>query len=277
MQGLDYAYTLQGWLKAVNGNEVTDGTTDMGGDGRPSIGNTARDAIAFGLHYYQGDYKAIGETTLATGKLHNTIWNLAQASFGQLYNGNIAAITEHNSRLGASLAFRYRYDQLNRLVNMDVYSNPWGTPVASQDYREQISYDPNGNILTYLRNGATADRGLAMDNITYQYNKTAGRLDNNKLLRIVDAATNSSYTEDLKTQTNNYEYDAIGNLVKDLDGGVSGIIWTVYGKIAWITKGDNSHPDYSYKAIVSFTHSFPAVSSLQRPVLPRQYRLPAHP
>ncbi|MCU0376399.1 MAG: hypothetical protein MUF24_13915 [Chitinophagaceae bacterium] len=36
MQGIDYAYTLHGWLKTINGNEVTDGTTDMGGDGRPS-------------------------------------------------------------------------------------------------------------------------------------------------------------------------------------------------------------------------------------------------
>jgi hypothetical protein len=43
IQGLDYAYTLQGWLKGVN--SLNDGTTthlpinDMGGDGNVNEGN----------------------------------------------------------------------------------------------------------------------------------------------------------------------------------------------------------------------------------------------
>ncbi len=40
LQGIDYAYTLQGWLKGINGN-AANGTQDMGGDGslvlRPSL------------------------------------------------------------------------------------------------------------------------------------------------------------------------------------------------------------------------------------------------
>jgi RHS repeat-associated protein len=252
VQGLDYAYTLQGWLKTINGNEVTDGTTDMGGDGRPSNPQnpTARDVVALGLHYYQGDYKAIGEATAITGKLHSNIWNLSSTGFGQLYNGNIAAITEHNTRLGLPLAFRYRYDQLNRLVNMDAFNNPWtAAPVRTQDYQENITYDPNGNILTYQRNAAEADRGLLMDNLFYNYDRNeVGRLKSNKLLRVEDEVSDNNHTEDIKNQISNYEYDAIGNLTKDENEKISNIKWTVYGKIESITKTDGSTLAYTYDA-----------------------------
>jgi RHS repeat-associated protein len=255
VQGLDYAYTLQGWLKTINGNEVTDGTNDMGGDGRPSmttVNATALDVVALGLHYYEGDYKAIGEAAAVTGKLHSNIWNLNSAGFGQLFNGNIAAITEHNTRLGLPLAFRYRYDQLNRLVNMDVYNNPWtAAPEITADYQEAISYDPNGNILSYQRNGAVADRGRPMDNLSYTYNKTNGRLSNNKLRYVTDAVGRDNYIEDIDSPEpdvigDNYKYDEIGNLINE---GKTTIAWNVYGKITGISglKGGYSL-EYTYDA-----------------------------
>lgn len=48
--------------------------------------------------------------------------------------------------------------QLNRLVKTDAYNgfnnstNVW-TPNVINDYKESLSYDPNGNIKSYLRNG----------------------------------------------------------------------------------------------------------------------------
>jgi YD repeat-containing protein len=48
VQGIDYAYTLQGWLKGVNSVSQTK-SYDMGGDGTDV---TAMDAYGFGLHYY---------------------------------------------------------------------------------------------------------------------------------------------------------------------------------------------------------------------------------
>ena len=151
---------------------------------------------------------------------------------------------------------------------MDAFNNPWtAAPAITQDYREGITYDPNGNIVTYLRNGATAEQGTAMDNLTYQYPKYAsGRLISNKLRYVQDQVAATAYSpEDIDTQTSltaaevvaersdflttdNYQYDAIGNLTKDVKEGITNISWTVYGKIASITKEGNINLEYTYDA-----------------------------
>ena len=56
VQGVDYAYTLQGWLKGVN-SMALDTAIDMGRDGSGTI--TARDAYGFQLNYFTGDYKPV--------------------------------------------------------------------------------------------------------------------------------------------------------------------------------------------------------------------------
>jgi len=68
-------------------------------------------------------------------------------------------------------------------------------------------------------------------------------------MRVTDAIA-GNYIEDLKTQTNatNYTYDAIGNLIKDEQEGISNIQWTVYRKIGSITKTDGSILNYTYNA-----------------------------
>jgi len=145
VQGLVDAYTLQGWLKAVNSNEVSDYSNDMGGDGRPSnpLNTTARGEIAFSLRYYKGYYKAIYQTTPVHGELQNTIGDHVNTTYGYLFNGNIAAMLEHNPKLYPALAFRYQYDQLNRLQAMYSFTQPNGTPAISQDCSEAISYGSN--------------------------------------------------------------------------------------------------------------------------------------
>lgn len=61
--------------------------------------------------------------------------------------------------------------------------------------------------------------------------------------------TGDDYTEDISNQSaNNYLYDNIGNLIKDTEGGVTNIQWTVYGKIKTITKADDSSLEYRYDA-----------------------------
>jgi hypothetical protein len=46
-QGIDYAYTLQGWLKGVNSQHLNPGR-DMGNDGHTSSNNTSIIPDAFG-------------------------------------------------------------------------------------------------------------------------------------------------------------------------------------------------------------------------------------
>ena len=59
VQGIDHAYTLQGWLKAVNANTLGP-DHDMAADASTVTdhihGNIGHDAFGYSLHYYEGDY-----------------------------------------------------------------------------------------------------------------------------------------------------------------------------------------------------------------------------
>ena len=88
-------------------------------------------------------------------------------------------------KLGETKLYNYRYDQLNRLVSMDAWkgydavNGHWEGLQKTEDFKERISYDGNGNILSYLRNGlfspptGGAGGGLGMDDMQYGYNKDA--------------------------------------------------------------------------------------------------------
>jgi RHS repeat-associated protein len=149
------------------------------------------------------------------------------------------------------LFYNYRYDQLSRIVSMEAYkgmdaaTNTWNA-ISIGDYAEAISYDPNGNILTYSRKGAPEiGKPADMDMLTYNYDASKNRLNH-----IHDGVV-STYTEDLESQSaDNYIYDLNGNLKYDnSEGGIS-INWTAYGKIASINKGGNT-TTYTYDALVN--------------------------
>jgi RHS repeat-associated protein len=246
VQGLDYAYTLQGRLKGVNSTSINDGTYDMGGDGRTGAGlnPVARDVFGFSLNYFGSDYKPIGGTNpFAAIAAPSPITTSGQ----DLFNGNIGAMAVNIPKLGDAHLYRYRYDQLNRIVAMDAFTglnsstNVW-TPSVTDNYKERVSYDPNGNILTYLRNATTAGGNpLTMDNMTYGYNLSGGKLVNNRLRHVKDAVSSGNYSEGIDNQgDDNYTYDQIGNLTADAAEGISSITWNVYGKIAGITKTGTS-------------------------------------
>ncbi len=239
LQGLDYAYTLQGWLKGVNpamGGTLTNGTDTT--EANP----VAEDAYGYSLHYYKGDYQAIGYTPQGTSVLGALGSNAAP-----LYNGNIAAMAVDIPQLGATKLYNYHYDQLNRLIAMDAFNGLSGsggtfTPVSISDYQERVAYDPNGNIRTYNRHG-DATRP-SMDSLTYFYNANS-----NQLNKVTDAAADAIGYNDIKQgQTdNNYGYDAIGNLTSDVSSNNMSVTWTVYGKIKSITQ-NGSVVNYTYDA-----------------------------
>jgi RHS repeat-associated protein len=154
-------------------------------------------------------------------------------------------------QLGDAMLYGYRYDQLNRIKSMDAFSGfnsaannygPGATAIA--DYKERITYDPNGNIKTYLRNGKTSI-ALNMDDLGYEYISNT-----NQLKRVTDnTGYTANYPGDIDHQTNasNYQYDAIGNLISDASEGITDISWNVYGKIQSITKASGTI-HYTYDA-----------------------------
>ncbi|NML21270.1 hypothetical protein HHL16_10325 [Pseudoflavitalea sp. G-6-1-2] len=267
VQGIDYAYTLSGWLKGINGNHLNN-NQDIGNDGIAIPNNvnseTARDELAYTLGYFDGDFKPVKSDALALSREFSP--NVTQSgnpyvgTGASLYNGNISNATIHiaPSILGAAKGYTYRYDQLNRIVSMRMHnqipltnSSKWDKNSITEDYLEDISYDANGNILKYKRNGFGDDNARKMDDLTYHYETYDGQLKNNKLNYITDAVPNSAYTEDLETQNaDNYKYDKIGNLIYEHNGGtnLSPIRWTSFGKIASIKKGSNDPIVYAYNA-----------------------------
>src|SRR5678809_1103333 len=78
--------------------------------------------------------------------------------------------------------------------------------------------------------------------------------------KVVDAAPDASageydkYNDIKQGQANgNYQYDAIGNLIKDNSEKITNITWSVYGKILSITKTAQNNGDvesiyYTYDA-----------------------------
>lgn len=149
-------------------------------------------------------------------------------------------------KLNSPLAYRYRYDQLNRLTQMrafdglDSATNSWPNSSPITAYGENYRYDPNGNILKLNRNGAPSL--IPMDSFTYHYTGGTNRLDH-----VSDVVNSSNYAVDIDNQTGgNYAYDQIGNLIKDEAGCIDSIRWTVYGKVWKIFKcnGDSISFDY---------------------------------
>ncbi|HMH33194.1 MAG TPA: RHS repeat-associated core domain-containing protein [Puia sp.] len=248
VQGIDYAYTLQGWLKGVNSNAV-DSLRDMGGDA--FIGgvnqNTGKDIFGFSLNYFTGDYASIN-TGVAPFPGYSAY--LPSGAYKPLYNGNISSMAVTLNPLaavatgGRTLFYNYTYDQLNRYTGMDVLNNfnksgnSWSAIAAIVQYKERVTYDANGNILKFLRNGNSAGAALVMDSLGYQY--YAGT---NRLQRIRDSVSSTRYGtyDDLDDQpANNYVYDSVGNLIKDSAESIKNIKWSVYGKPLEITRTSTS-------------------------------------
>ncbi|MGQ0827324.1 MAG: RHS repeat-associated core domain-containing protein [Bacteroidota bacterium] len=171
VQGTDYAYNIQGWLKGINSTTLA-AKKDIGKDA--ALGNVymqafsgmhqhiAKDAASFNLNYFNGDYAAINGTTgtsndfvASTASLTNPLFDLSQDAPG-LFNGNISSmvttITNIDQSSGNYLAVMpqitaYKYDQLHRIKEMKAFStvdfsnaaakaidlpgNVWSTPTAN--------------------------------------------------------------------------------------------------------------------------------------------------
>ncbi len=268
VQGMDYAYTLQGWLKAVNSDKLNP-LNDIGHDGHlldttNVNGSFAVDAMGYSLSYYQGDYASIDTAVwqdTATRFLSATNHAAYMHDRKDLYNGNIGSMittiayeTNINTPLEFGMDVRpqataYRYDQLNRLSSAKAYNNfcstnnKWIETHAYKGlYENRFTYEANGNILTQLRRDY---RTKTIDSLNYEYARNAeGQLVQNRLYHVDDAVLPGDFSDDIDDMgtfednvnlinngSNNYRYDDIGQLIQDSQEGIDTIIWRVDGKI----------------------------------------------
>ncbi len=259
VQGIDYVYTIHGWIKGTNAIGLNS-DLDPGQDGEASgvHASFAPDELGYMLNYYDGDFQSISG-------LQDFEPSYQGAAPG-LYNGNIRNMTTsigHFIRENTDYGYvsnDYAYDQLNRIKEMrpwddyDINTNAWALNAQRQDpnwstqpYFADYSYDGNGNILSLQRNGALGHE--AMDDFEYKYDRR-----NNQLTRVIDQVSNTAYPLD-PTNPNairdhdgtfgiGHRYDKIGNMIEDLGGGLE-VEWNVQGKVAKITDSngiDNNTP-----------------------------------
>lgn len=261
VQGMDYAYTINGWMKGMN-SSVLESDNDIGKDGTNGYLSAnsavhslvAKDALAYTLGYFKGDFSSIASPNFEASYIQGGSENSFSASSNDLYNGNIRSITlsiEGLSTIGKS----YRYDQLNRLVNMRAYFSPniqstnsWINGSVSDEYFNRYEYDRNGNIEFLLRNGNSTH--LAMDQLSYNYNTNFNSQPWNRLDFVSDAASDHGGYEDIKTGMNsgNYTYDKLGQLTGDASEGILNINWRLADKkIKSMTRIDASSPNLEFK------------------------------
>ncbi len=254
VQGVAYAYTIHGWLKAINSTALIP-VRDMGWDGYNTSGTNGAipiDAFAMELHYYEGDYQLVnGQYKYNQIASQNGQSHIKQNTY-DLYNGNISqmhvsipdpAQLEQGNFVNATLGKTYYYDQLNRILsslNHDDFtpsSYTWAASIGnvSEQYKTNYTYDANGNILTLFRNGVNGN--LPMDNMVYHYTPNTNKLEYVSELQTDDY----NYPDDIENQDpNNYQYDQIGNLIVDQSEEIEDIDWNVMGKISKITRTTNS-------------------------------------
>lgn len=255
VQGVDYAYTINGWLKAINGIQ-NNPLNDMGADGSSGY-VTPKDVFSQRIDYFTGahkDYKAIGDSTFL---------RILGGTSKSLFNGNIAGISVALAPFD-NIYNKYHYDPLQRIdrANYDSYTVSNGstpsataTALASGAYNSDYRYDMDGNLLTLKRiggpvpasmNGGTAVSTHAMDDLKYHYTNGTNRLQS-----LADLETTTSYKIDVKnitvdTGAHRYQYDANGNMIKDVVADITNIEWNKLGKVKSVSRLDGSKLFFSY-------------------------------
>ncbi len=234
VQGLDYVYTPQGWLKAIN-HVTLDSAKDPGADA-PTVNRYPADSFALELRYFEGDFKH-------TGSQYNATAPTARAST-PLFDGTVTSAATHigytsppNSMFYEGLAGEtYRYDRLGRIdtSRFFAYDKANATWLATDEYLTSYRYDANGNIDSLHRNAYPVAGTPLMDKQHYNYQAST-----NKLTQIAEdpAATPGRYPLDIDGQgANNYTYDADGNTTAQVSNNAPTITWDNNGRVKSYTQ-----------------------------------------
>lgn len=262
VQGVDYAYSLQGWLKATNSSVIDLPTAssrhqqDMGKDGNDLAAyesaekglhqHFGSDAVGFVLNYFSGvvgtkqveEYTSIKEP--ASHKDHflmkRSPSNTINAAYPNQYSGQISsmftALREVNGDALDLIGMTYRYDQAYRLSSAKSYRYAPLSAAAENSYEAVTTmysgaYDVN---LSYDLNGnilslqrSGTSTTPGMDDLTYHYQGGT-----NRLLTV----------EDNCSLTNNYG--------TDVDDQLSQLQSAICGASLPFDQLDISHHNYNY-------------------------------
>src|SRR5690606_2160716 len=152
--------------------------------------NLGSDLFAFGINYNDPQH---GGAPLFNGNISETEWRTANTDNGLKW-------------------YRYGYDALNRITD--------ATSSSINYHLNSVSYDKMGNILTLQRQGHTNAAATffgTMDDLVYTYDS------GNKLARVLDNGNDTFGFVDGADSSNEYSYDANGNMTSDANKGITTI------------------------------------------------------
>ncbi len=214
LQTLDYTYHLRGWLGSVNNPD-----------------NLGSDLFAYRLYY---------DTTPSVAQSLNK------------FNGNIVSMDWRTKTPGIAERHRYdySYDGLNQLKSAkkmrwipecagSAPCNEWTN--YYEGWSGNYSYDLNGNIQTLNRAGTTYYND---DQLSYSYS-------GNQIQSITDNASstykNNGFVDGVNA-TEEYLYDANGNMYSDLNKGITDITYNRMNLPEVITFSSGNEIHYLYDA-----------------------------
>jgi RHS repeat-associated protein len=159
------------------------------------------------------------------------------------FSGNIAK-SEWRGQDDTKRVYNYYYDMSSRIT--DVHYTVPSLPAQNGLYNlGYMNYDQNGNFLTMLRVNQQDNVSYGLvDNLAYVYYPNSQRLRN-----VIDYQTTTTYiSKDFKDiSTADYEYDANGNLTKNLDKEINWITYNYLNMPAIITfTGSNRKIENQY-------------------------------
>ncbi|MBB4077974.1 RHS repeat-associated protein [Lewinella aquimaris] len=258
LQGLDYAYTLQGWIKGVNGSLGDDyadvAAPDMNMDGRDATGSHLIgqvgniDLYRYANQYFHQDYTPIN------ANVANPFDNVLPPDY-ELFNGNIV---RHYKSTAAdkfrTAALVGEYDQLNRLrygrqefYGQDTRPGQVATPEGTHLLRavEAPTFDGNGNI-RHLDRFFGTEANTGHNRLQYTY------IARTNLLEAVTARAGGSDSWRpfaFLVGEHAYNYDKSGNLIEETSpAGRKAITWNPYGKVTDVTHDRNGFDPAPYRS-----------------------------
>lgn len=180
-----------------------------------------------------------------------------------LFSGNISA---QSWQCGNEVKYGYHftYNSQSMLTDSE-YSEGDRLNDGRGNYDESLSYDKMGNVQSLLRSGLLDDGSYGLiDNLSYNYH-------GNQLLKVDDAAVGPYYQGafhfvDGADEAVEYEYDANGNLVRDLNKGIISISYDLNNQPRKIEYNDGRNVSYLYDAEgskLSVSYNLTAMSSAQ--------------
>ncbi len=180
-----------------------------------------------------------------------------------LFSGNISA---QSWQCGNEVkhGYHFTYNSQSMLTDSE-YSEGDRLNDGRGNYDESLSYDKMGNVQSLLRSGLLDDGSYGLiDNLSYNYH-------GNQLLKVDDAAVGPYYQGafhfvDGADEAVEYEYDANGNMVRDLNKGISFISYDLNNQPRKIEYNDGRNASYVYDAEgnkLSVSYNLMAMSSAQ--------------